>query len=181
MNRLSTYHLLIILFIQFFIYSCSGVRESAGVNRKSPDEFKVIENPPIIIPPDYNLVSPDQLKEKEIDTIEKDLAEEILFGLGENKSSEIGQLSTMNEILTEANALNANENIREEIDEDFINEINIENNSLLEWEDEKEVLDAIKESERIRENNFDNESIIKGSIPIKKEKIKKKKKRFIFF
>ena len=61
MNRLTTYHLLIILFTHFFIYSCSGVRESAGVNRKSPDEFQVIENPPLVIPPNFNLLPPEQI------------------------------------------------------------------------------------------------------------------------
>ena len=43
---------------------CSKVRESAGVNRKLIDEFKVIENPPLIIPPDFNLLSNDQQTKK---------------------------------------------------------------------------------------------------------------------
>jgi hypothetical protein len=52
----------------------------------------------------------------------------------------------------------------------------------VEWEDEIEVLDAVKESERIRNKNFEGESIADGEVPIKKELIKKKKKkRFIFF
>ena len=46
-------------------HSCSSVKESAGVNRKTPDEFQVIENPPLVIPPDYSLISPDQLQGKE--------------------------------------------------------------------------------------------------------------------
>ena len=50
------------------------------------------------------------------------------------------------------------------------------------WEDEVDVLDAVKESERIRNQIFDGKSIADGEIPIKKEVItKKKKKRFIFF
>jgi hypothetical protein len=45
-----------------------------------------------------------------------------------------------------------------------------------------EVLDAIKESERIRNKNFEGESIAEGDVPIKTKKIKiKKKKRFFFF
>ena len=31
--------------------------------RKNIDEFKVIENPPLVIPPDYNLLPPEQLSE----------------------------------------------------------------------------------------------------------------------
>jgi hypothetical protein len=40
----------------------------------------LIENPPLIIPPDFNLLPPDQLEEKNIDDEEKELAQEILFG-----------------------------------------------------------------------------------------------------
>ena len=65
---------------------CSSIRESAGVNRKTIDEFKVVENPPLVIPPDFNLLSSDQLTKKNIDNVDKDLAQEILFGLDENAS-----------------------------------------------------------------------------------------------
>ena len=45
-----------------------------------------------------------------------------------------------------------------------------------------EVLDAVEESKRIRNNKFQNQSIAEGEILIKKEKVKvKKKKRFLFF
>ena len=51
------------------------------MNRKNIDEFKVVENPPLVIPPDLNLLPPDQLSEKNINNIEDELAKEILFGL----------------------------------------------------------------------------------------------------
>ena len=62
--------LLSIFFILVIIYGCSKVRESAGVTRKSIDEFKAIENPPLVIPPDFTLVAPDQLEERNIGNIE---------------------------------------------------------------------------------------------------------------
>ena len=47
---------------------------------------------------------------------------------------------------------------------------------------EEEVLDAVKESERIRDKNFKGDKISEGEVSIKTEKIKvKKKKRFFFF
>ena len=58
--------LIISLSLFIFTVSCSKIRESAGVNRKNIDEFKVIENPPLIIPPDFNLLPPDQLSENKI-------------------------------------------------------------------------------------------------------------------
>ena len=53
----------IILTLAIFLNSCSSVRESAGVTRKSFDEYVVVENPPLIIPPDFDLIPPDQLEE----------------------------------------------------------------------------------------------------------------------
>ena len=52
----------------------------------------------------------------------------------------------------------------------------------IEWKNEKEVLDAVKESERIRDKNFQGKEISEKDVPIKTEKVKdKKKKRFFFF
>ena len=76
---------IILILVIFFLYSCSSVKKSAGVSRKSIDEFVVIENPPLVIPPDFNLLSPDQLEAKKINDIENELAKEILFGLDENE------------------------------------------------------------------------------------------------
>ena len=58
--------LLFCILFSFNLVSCSTVRESAGVNRKSIDEYEVVENPPLVIPPDFNLLPPEQLQEKNI-------------------------------------------------------------------------------------------------------------------
>ena len=164
------------------LYSCSSVRNSAGVNRKSIDEFAVIENPPLIIPPDFNLLPPDQLKEKNIDDIESELAAEILFGLDANENDNQKNINTIDQILINTKAINTDNDIRNEIDEDFANEINTESIFQIEFKNEIEILDAIKESERIRNKIFDGKAIGEGKVPIKKKLIKKKKKkRFILF
>ena len=161
---------------------CSKVRESAGVNRKLIDEFKVVENPPLIIPPDFNLLSADQQTKKNINNADQDLAQEILFGLDENQKQTEIQLSTMNQLLSEAGALDISPSIREEIDAEFSQELKTDGIFQVSWEDEIEVLDAVKESERIRNKNFEGKSIAEDDVPVKKIKNKKKKKkRFIFF
>ena len=173
---------LIVFLAIFILNACSKVRESAGVSRKSIDEFEVVENPPLIIPPDFNLLPPDQLEQKDIDDVEKELAQEILFGLDEKEIQSVTQLSTMNQILSQVGALDVPSSIRAEIDREFAREIKTDGIFQINWENEVEVLDAIKESERIRNKNFEGESITEGGIPIKIEKIKiKKKKRFFFF
>jgi hypothetical protein len=154
---------LIIIILTIFLNSCSKVRESAGVTRKSMDEFQVIENPPLVMPPDFNLLPPDQLEEKNIENIEKELAKEILFGLDENNKSIQKEVSTISEILIKTNALEISNSIRKEIDLEFANEISTEDIEDLNWEDQESILDNSEENDETEKNK------------------KKKKKRFFFF
>ena len=172
----------ILIFIPFFLISCTKVQESAGVTRKSIDEFQVIENPPLVIPPDFNLLPPEQLEEKNIKELESELAEEILFGLEDELESEkTNSTSTINKILIETDALNIDSSIRQEIDQDFVNEMQTEEIFNMDWDDDMEILDAIKESERIRNQKFEGKDITEGELPTSKVPRDKKKKRFFFF
>jgi len=171
--------LIIVLLSSLFIVSCSKVRESAGVNRKSMDEFAVIENPPLIIPPDFNLLPPDQLEEKNLENEESELAKEILFGLEEDTETNNLELSTMENILNQSMAEGIDNSIREEIDEQFASEKKSTSKS---WDNEMEILDSIAESERLRNELLNDDLKSNEEIPTVKVKDKsKKKKRFFFF
>ena len=37
---------------------CDNLRQAAGLNKKSPDEFAVTTKAPLVIPPDFNLRPP---------------------------------------------------------------------------------------------------------------------------
>ena len=171
--------LIIVLLSSLFIVSCSKVRESAGVNRKSMDEFAVIENLPLIIPPDFNLLPPDQLEEKNLENEESELAKEILFGLEDDTETNNLELSTMENILNQSMAEGIDNSIREEIDEQFASEKKSTSKS---WDNEMEILDSIAESERLRNELLNDELKSNEEIPTVKVKDKsKKKKRFFFF
>tara|TARA_B100001175_G_C19323620_1_gene548988 strand:+ start:39 stop:566 length:528 start_codon:yes stop_codon:yes gene_type:complete len=171
--------LILLLLSSVLVVSCSKVRESAGVNRKNIDEFTVIENPPLVIPPDFNLLPPDQLEEKNLDKAESDLAKEILFGLEGETNNDNSELSTMENILSESNADETDDSIRNEIDEQFASEKSSISKS---WDDEMEILDSISESERIRKKLLNNDTESNEEAPkIKVKKTNKKKKRFFFF
>ncbi len=170
--------LILIITISMFMVSCSKVRESAGVNRKVIDEFKIVENPPLQLPPDFNLLPPEQLSENKIETIEAELAQEILFGLDEEDENNEFNLSTMENILNQADASSVDESIRDEIDEDFAQEKKINSKA---WSTEAEILNSVQESERLR-NNLLSDSDDQQSVPKSTIKIdNKKKKRFFFF
>ena len=170
-----------ILTSTLLLLSCSKVRESAGVTRKFIDEFQAVENPPLIIPPDFNLLPPEQLEQKNIEDLEKDFAKEILFGLEEEQNIN-EESSTMSTILDKTKATNISDQIREDIDREFAQETKSNNIFQMTWENENEVLDAVGESECIREKNFKGESIAdcETSVKIEKTKIKKKKRFWIF-
>ena len=165
------------IFSSLFLGSCSQIRESAGVNRKNIDEFKVVENPPLVIPPDFNLLPPEQLSEKNINDVEGELAKEILFGLDEEGSDDTTQLSTMENIINQTNASEVDSSIRQEINEQFASEKNTDSKI---WENETEILDSIAESERLRNERLG--IVVEETQDVPTTKIKnKKKKRFFFF
>jgi len=165
------------VFSSLFLASCSQIRESAGVNRKNIDEFKVIENPPLVIPPDFNLLPPEQLSEKNINDAEGELAKEILFGLDEEGIDDTIQLSTMENIINQINANEVDDSIRQEINEQFASEKNTDSKV---WENETEILDSIAESERLRNERLGDVDKEAQNVPTTKI-ISKKKKRFFFF
>jgi len=170
--------LILTLISSLVLFSCSKVRESAGVNRKNIDEFTVIENPPLVIPPDFNLLPPDQLEEKNLDKAESELAKEIIFGLDAETNKNKSELSTMENILKQSNVDDTDNSIRDEINEQFASEKRSVSKS---WNDEIEILDSIAESERIRNELLNNEVNLNTEIPKLKVNKSKKKKRFFFF
>ena len=113
---------LVIISINFFLISCNTVRESAGVSRKVIDEYTVVEKPPLVIPPNFDLIPPDQIQSKNIENTDSELAKEILFGLDENEAKTISDDSLIQQIVNETEEENMEDNIRENIDKEFSGE-----------------------------------------------------------
>lgn len=51
-------------FLCFFIASCSSLKEKAGLVKYQPDEYQVVTNAPLTVPPDFNVHSPEELMAK---------------------------------------------------------------------------------------------------------------------
>ncbi len=155
----------IIIVSNLFFISCNKVRDSAGVNRKVIDEYAVIENPPLVIPPNFNLIPPEQMESKNIDDTDSELAKEILFGLDENEGQTKSENSLINIILEETRADEVENNIRDTFNEDFAGQKSSINDEDL-FNSEKELDIAIEETKEKNKNTSSKE---------------KKKKRFFFF
>ena len=158
--------LFIIIISNLLLISCNTVRDSAGVNRKVIDEYKVVENPPLVIPPNFNLLPPEQIASKSVENTDSDLAKEILFGL-ENDQTEINEKNSLiNEIIKETEAESVENDIRTSINEEFAGEKSTINDET-KFNNVDDLNTAIKETQE------------KGNKS--KNKNKKKKKRFFFF
>ena len=156
----------IIIISNLLLLSCNTVRDSAGVNRKVIDEYKVVENPPLVIPPNFNLLPPEQIASKSVENTDSDLAKEILFGL-ENDQTEINEKNSLiNEIIKETEAESVEKDIRTSINEEFAGEKSTINDET-KFNSVDDLNTAIKETQE------------KGNKS--KNKNKKKKKRFFFF
>ena len=158
----------IVIVSNLILVSCNTVRESAGVNRKDIDEYAVIENPPLVIPPDFNLMPPDQIEAKNIDDTEKELAKEILFGLEDEVIQSTENTSLITEIIKETEANSVSNDIRSTIDQNFAgikSSIDDESN----FKNEEELNAAIEETKQLSKDEVNS------------EKKDKKKKRFFFF
>ncbi len=159
----------IIIIFSFILSSCNVVRESAGVNRKVIDEYAVIENPPLVIPPNFNLLPPEQIKSKDIEDTESELAKEILFGLDNDETQTEKSVSVLKEIVEITEANEVDENIRDIINEEFSGQKSSINDETV-FKNEEELNKAILATESNIQNTNEES--------IKKEK---KKKRFFFF
>ena len=156
----------IVTILSLFLASCNAVRQSAGVNRKVIDEYSVIENPPLVIPPDFNLIPPEQLESKNIDNVDSDLAKEILFGLENDESSIEKNQTLLNVIVNQTGASEVDINIRENINQEFAGEKSTLTDETV-FKNEDELNQAILDSQK--------------EIDVKNKNNKKKKKRFFFF
>ena len=161
--------LFIIIISNLLLTSCNTVKESAGVNRKVIDEYAVIENPPLVIPPNFNLIPPEQIEAKKIEDTDSALAKEILFGLENDDSQQNDNFSLIEEIVNETKANDIENNIRNQVNQVFAGEKSTIDDEIV-FNNKDEVDNAIIKTEQkgsISDNNID-----------KKEK---KKKRFFFF
>ncbi len=156
----------IVTILSLFLASCNAVRQSAGVNRKVINEYSVIENPPLVIPPDFNLIPPEQLESKNIDNVDSDLAKEILFGLENDESSIEKNQTLLNVIVNQTGASEVDINIRENINQEFAGEKSTLTDETV-FKNEDELNQAIIDSQK--------------EIDVKNKNNKKKKKRFFFF
>ena len=155
---------------------CESAKEVIGLTKQAPDEFAVVTRAPLSIPPQYGLRPPKPGAARPQETTPTRKARTILLGnsgrKGQDAAVASGKFSRGEAaFLKRAGALNVDPSIRQKV--------NVESSALAEadksvlrkvifWQDPEEpgkIVDARKESRRLREVTAQGESITKGEVP----------------
>lgn len=155
-------YLLVIPLVLATLTACSDVRESLGLGRSPPDEFAVIDRPPLSMPPDFGLrpPKPGAPRLQQVDITQR--ASDALFSNdeanGQKASATLEAPSDAEKALLEqSNASRAEPNIRTIVDRETSQKV-VESphlvDELLWWKKDKDnttTVDAAAEAARIKD------------------------------
>ena len=176
MRQAKICHMALTMGIVFSISACSGVREQLGLEKQSPDEFRVVSRAPLSLPPDFALRPPQPGIPRPQEGTPTQQARQNVFR--SNGASSLPQQPTVfgvspgeAALLRQAGSSGSEPDIRTLVDRET-QQINEENeefiNRLVFWRDEEqpgEVLDAEAEARRLQENAALGKSVGDGRTP----------------
>jgi len=70
----------LLLFCVICLAACGSLREDLGLGRNPPDEFLVMDRPPLIMPPDYAIKPPGTFADRSNEFSPERKAQNVLFG-----------------------------------------------------------------------------------------------------
>lgn len=162
--------------------ACSGntVKETLGIDRSAPDEFRVVSRPPLSVPPEFSLRPPMVSGDVPASANTTRQAESIVLGdeaAAQSKPLPVEPKSSAEaQLLRNAGADQSDPNVRRAlVEEKIIKEQAREDESW--WQtmsilpDKKEPLvDAKAESSRIKKNEEEGKPVTEGETPQTKER-----------
>ncbi len=188
--RVQNWLFLSVVAFPLMLGGCSSIRETLGLTKQSPDEFRVVARAPLSMPPDYNLRPPVPGAPRPQEGSTKDQAAAAVFGypnaglqpdqipgIGEGESAS-ALSSGESSLLQSAAATGIDPNIRQLIDsetaEDEANSRSLAER-LIFWRDPEPygtVVDPTAEQKRLQENAALGKPVTEGETPVivRKEK-----------
>jgi len=175
-----------LLYLAFFISGCGDVADTLGLGRNPPDEFAVVDRPPLALPPDYDLRPPRPGAPRPQEAHTSRQASVMLFGPRAALNSTTDPNAFKSDpsypgetrggvekaLLESAGADRADPGIREIIDREASQKITSSRHLVDEllWWRKKEppatTVDAAAEAERIKEAKNNGEPLNKGATPV---------------
>lgn len=150
--------------------ACGEMRESLGLGRNQPDEFAVVDRPPLSMPPEFGLRPPVPGTPRPQDVNMSQRANDVLFpgnGSTGNDASESEKA-----LLAVTGAAKADPNIREVVDREAAQKAVASKHlveELLWWKPKEKpatTVDAPAEAARIKEAKDKGEPLNQGSTPV---------------
>lgn len=168
---------LALLALAFALAGCSGTADALGLGRNAPDEFAVVDRPPLSMPPDFDLrpPKPGAPRPQEIKTTDR--ASQTLFGTSSKSAFLAGGSSSTSAsdsekgILEAAGAAKADPNIRQTIDRETTQRV-VGSKQLIDdilwWRKNEQgtTVDAAAEAQRLKEAKEKGESVTNGATPV---------------
>lgn len=154
--------LIISLLSATILGGCARVKEELGMTRRTPDEFSVVKRAPLEIPPDLNQVAalptPRPGMQRPQETSPEQAAQAAILGSPVPVSQQASSVESA--ILQKAGATNADNNIRNVVDREAVE--NAEKNRpvakrIMNWGNKKDpgaavIVDAPAEAQRLKQN-----------------------------
>ena len=158
-----------------------GIGDALGLGKSAPDEFAVVRNAPLTLPPDFTLRPPRPGEARPNEESVREQARVALFNeAGALAIDDSTAAATQGEaaFVERAGAADVDPNIRHIVDREFSGYASEDENfidSLLFWQEEQlpgEVVDAAAEAERLRENAEAGKPVTAGETPTIKRREK---------
>ncbi len=158
------------------VSACGGTAESLGLGRNPPDEFAVVERPPLSLPPEFSLRPPQPGAPRPQETAMPARANETLFG-GSMQSAAAAAGGTEKSdaekaLLASSGAAKAEAGIREIVDRETAQKVVGSRklvDDLLWWRDPSSsatTVNADEEAKRLKEAKAAGTSINTGATPV---------------
>lgn len=162
---------LIALGLVLALAACGSVRENLGLGRAAPDEFAVVDRPPLSMPPDYGLRPPEPGAPRPQEAHMSEQASNVLFGPnGTMTATDMSEAEKA--LLVESRADKADPNIKQIVEREAAQKVSGTRHlvdELLWWkkkENPATTVDAPAEAARIKEAQEQGEPLNKGGTPV---------------
>jgi hypothetical protein len=160
-----------------------GVRQALGMTKQSPDEFQVVAQVPLTMPPDYNLRPPQPGAPRPQEGTASQQGQTALLSSGGGTAPGISTPSETGSegppqsngevaLLQNAGAAGINPNIRQQIDAETAAQVERDKGlieRLVFWRTPQPygtVVDPVAESKRLQENQAQGKPVTEGETPI---------------
>lgn len=172
MNTIMMKRIVLSVVCVFALSACEATKETVGLNRATPDEFKVVKRAPLVLPPDYVLRPPQPGAPRPQEQAASQDAAQAIFGSAPT-GTDTAPTSGENALLNRAGSSVADPDIRRLVDNETA-ELFDRNKPVAEkllgiggsrTESSATVVNAKAEAERLKANAQDGKPVTEGETP----------------